>query len=181
MIIMLPGILYAQLPDETEILVSKQNNWELKRQVATQKRIDNKRAEVVKTLELHLKEAVKSGDFEGAIEIRKEIERLTQNEAVPAKTGSNKKPGIPKNDKELTKFISGTAWIFPDDRVLTLGKDGLVQKSWGKLMPVWEVRKMRLCYEGKVLTFNDDFSEMTEITKIDFKEPGKLRRSTPKD
>jgi len=80
---------------------------------------------------------------------------------------------IPINDKELTEFLKGTKWIFSGKSTITFAASGKVIKSWGRLSPPWKVKNMQVIYGDKIFIFNEDFTEITEITKTAFKKPGK--------
>ena len=170
-ILLLPMSLFAELPARSQDLIDKLNAWEIERKIDLQKEIKAKRTEVVRLLEAQLKETTKTGDLDAALEIKKEIEKL-----------SEKGIGIrkPKNDDELAEFVRGTSWGFSSERILTFQEDGTVLKSWGKMHPKWTVEGMKLRYEAKVLTFDDDFTELTEITKKYFDNPGKRLPTTKK-
>ena len=89
----------AQLPEDAKELVSKLSSWELDRQAELQKEITEKRTEVVSVLQTTLERTTKSGDLDGALAIKKEIERLTPKKADTPKektTMTTEEPSIPK-------------------------------------------------------------------------------------
>lgn len=100
----------AQLPDGAKELISKLSNWELDRQADLQKEIQGKRNEVAKLLQAMLEQQTKSGDLEGALAIKQEIERIQlpltekpqEAEQAPADKPDSKAP-------ELDWFV-GQTW-----------------------------------------------------------------------
>jgi len=116
--------------------------------------------------------AMRSGDLEEATLIKKTGETLQKKLAAPKR--GVKQAKIPTTSKELIKYLRGTRWKFDERRTLTLGKDGVVSKSWGNLHPNWSVVDMQLVYEGKTFEFNKDFTVITEITGREFYVPGVL-------
>ncbi len=69
-------MVFGELPENAQELITKLNNWELDQQAELQQRIKAKREEVIKVLERMLQETTKTGDLDGAIAIKGEIERL---------------------------------------------------------------------------------------------------------
>jgi len=67
----------AELPPESAELTKKLRDWELEQQVELQQRIRTKRSEVAELLRKQLEVSTKAGDLDGALSIRKEIEKLT--------------------------------------------------------------------------------------------------------
>lgn len=90
------------LPDESTILVNKLKDWELEKQNELEAEIQDKRLSVVAVLEQHLEAATKRGDLDGAIAIRKEIERLNSEESGELNVTSSK--------KENKDWFVGTRW-----------------------------------------------------------------------
>ena len=66
----------AELPNESAELIKKLSDWELELQVELKDKIKTKRSEIVEILEKHLDSTTRAGDLEGAISLKKEIERL---------------------------------------------------------------------------------------------------------
>ncbi len=94
---------FGQLPESSAQLIKKLGDWELEKQAALEKEIAEKRAAVAKSLEAQLIEVTKSGDLDGALAIKAEIERLT----LPAKSTEQKAKGAPggdlNSDAEMSK------------------------------------------------------------------------------
>ena len=78
-----------------------------------------------------------------------------------------------RNDENLVTHLKGSKWEFPKKGILTLKADGTVHKSWGRLTPSWAVHHGKLHYEKKIFEFTNDFTEMKEVTGIEFFAPGK--------
>ena len=74
----------------------------------------------------------------------------------------------PKTDKQLTIYIRDSQWKFSDGKVITFNKSGIMTKSWGKNKPKWIVKDQVLICEGKVFSFNQDYSKIKEDTKVEF-------------
>lgn len=91
----------AQLPEESAELVRKLNSWELDQQAALKTAIAAKRSEVARLLAKKLEDATTSGDLDGALAIRQEIERL-----VPAE---NPYPGSIQFNGHYYKVLTKTA------------------------------------------------------------------------
>ncbi len=73
----LPLTCPAQLPEDSAELVRKLSSWELEQQAILQSNMKAKRAEVVEILKRQMTETTSSGDLDGALAIKQEIERLT--------------------------------------------------------------------------------------------------------
>lgn len=112
-IVSLPFVVHGQLPQESADLISQLKNWELDQQVALQQEMKEKRKQVAAVLERHLEETTKAGDLEGALAIRKEIEKLSPPEVEEPKPkmglGAQKPPRIPREAHRGTK--SHYLWI----------------------------------------------------------------------
>lgn len=85
----IPG--FSQLPDVSKDLVNKLNEWEVEKTAQLQKEIEEKRRQVVALLQKQLAETTKSGNLEGALAIKKEIERL-KPQSKPQKTVNQVEP-----------------------------------------------------------------------------------------
>ena len=92
-----PLLAIAEIPDQAKDILAKLSNWELDKQAELQREISDKRTEVVAVLERILEQRTRAGDLDGALSIRKEIDRLSP--AAPSVTEPNEK------EMKLTPFL----------------------------------------------------------------------------
>jgi len=110
--------LFAQLPKEADELVSKLSNWELDRQAELQKEIQAKRGEVVRLLERVLVETTKSGNLEGALAIKNEIERLSQTKLTQPEAA----PPTVEEQVRLKDYLIGSSWIASGSKIIFIDR-----------------------------------------------------------
>lgn len=77
---------------------------------------------------------------------------------------SARSKAIPKNDKELEKWVRDTTWRFVGGKAVTFQRNGTMKKSWGVLEPKWGVKDMKIYCEGLVFVFEEDFLSLRETT-----------------
>ena len=102
--------LSDDLPPITKSLVEKLNDWEDDKRDSVSKEIAGKRKEVIAIMTRHLSEATKSGNLEGALAIKKEIQRLQQSDVLE----SNKVDD--HGSSELS--FENTTWKGTSDKIL---------------------------------------------------------------
>lgn len=166
--------LSAELPDTAALELDQLGKWETQHLEHYREKLKIRRAESIGALKVYLAMAKKAQDREGAAEIQDQIKRLRKAGGSLANAGAVASSGKPKNDEQVRKHLSGTSWEFSGGKVITLQEDGSVLKSWGKLQPDWRVVDGKVRFEGKLLIFNENFTEVSEATAIEFKESGKL-------
>ena len=79
LITLIPICCLAQLPEDTGSILKKLQEWEFQQRIEVEEAIREKRGDVLEILETHLERVTKSGDFDNAILIKKEIERLQES------------------------------------------------------------------------------------------------------
>lgn len=133
-----------KLPDESTALLKKLRDWELEKQIELKAEIQEKRDSVVALLQEHLDAATKRGDLDGAIAIRKEIEKLAQGKSEEADSGPP--------DKTEGKWFVGTRWKVVREKLDTFELEileGKVKASTDSRFFDYEIsRTGSLTYQG---------------------------------
>lgn len=114
----------------------------------------------VENLQNLLKEYTKKGDLDSANQVNKIIISIEEKHNTKI---------LPNTDKKLKRYLNDSRWEFPEKKIITFKGNGIIDKSWGKNTPNWVVKNMQVMCEGKIFSFNKDFTSMTEISKKEFK------------
>ena len=155
--------LLAELPKESLTLVEKLEEWEGKQQSELDSKIAIKRAEVVKVLRKQLESTTKSGELEGALAIREEIERL---EPKPKEEV--------KEEAEDTRALLGE-WVLEEaleyERVfLSSGEFKILKRGKDVLKNNGELWWSKMAYKQKgddyVIFFADKPTEEIAVVKV---------------
>ena len=168
-------VVFAQLPKDSQDLISKLTNWELDRQAELQKEIEAKRSEVIEVLKKHLRTTTKAGNLEGALAIRKEIERLTDSNATTT---------APTNiiDSTTTKSVVATKWQYR-----SIGIGSLVTATFqenGKLListadgRITKTKGWRSNEDGTATVTMDGVTEIQTWTFSEDFDSAKIENST---
>ncbi|MFT5469736.1 MAG: hypothetical protein ACI8UO_004858 [Verrucomicrobiales bacterium] len=106
-LLIFPAFCFAELPPESAELVEKLEKWELEQHIAFQRQLADKRAQVVVALKSQLDARTRSGDLDGALAIKTEIERLSIESSHPL----TERPERKIRDTPLQTFLIGTKWV----------------------------------------------------------------------
>ncbi len=102
--------LSAQLPQPSADLLAKLGAWELEQQEAFKTSVADKRVGVVALLEKHLQETTASGNLDGALAIRKEIERLSPTPAQPTPDIQFPPGAVEFKGRHYKVLAAGNSW-----------------------------------------------------------------------
>jgi hypothetical protein len=107
-----PLSVFSQLPEKSSQLVKKLNDWELERQVELQKEIAEKRAAVVSALQAQMIEVTKTGDLNGAMAIKAEIERLAPTPQSKEPRGNATKMDSRMSKSKFSQELTQSKWQY---------------------------------------------------------------------
>ena len=112
----------AELPRESSELIKKLDDWEKQQREELKKKITEKRAEVSALLRAQLERTTKSGDLEGALAIKEELERLAQD---PDTRVVKEAPTLEESDlQKIEPFLGKWNWNPQKDIVLAIEASG---------------------------------------------------------
>ena len=119
-----------------------------------EKALKNAENRYLRELGAALRVAMSKGDLAEANRIQSQLKRID-----PSGNGA---VNIPSNDEELRDYLKDTRWKFPDGKMLTLGGNGKVKKSFGRMSPKWNAKNMVLTFdEGGAFEFAEGYTRMT--------------------
>lgn len=176
-----PNLLAEPLKGKAGEYISKLEIYEQEKLNALKKELWAKRVQVVGALKKEMAKVTKKGDLEGALAIKKEIERLTgeidlaainsikgkENE-VAEKAGKKSKSAM---RKELEKRLVGTKWKDTGGAIYLFEKRGQLKATMpGQAAQDWEWKveepgKVRLLYSNVhsiLLLFGEEGESVTK-------------------